>query len=198
MHNFYNFSKPTSDYLGEVMKNLSSIQIPGNNLFVTRRLVNFRTKQKYCSVLKIVRDYNYSAKRIKGSIPNLNKSADDYIPTSYTTQTYHNFINTLNDSLLYYLVFFGITLHFKEDGWIIFNIQQTGKFAINLLHFIVFIIHAHWRENVYIIKNIIYYIMYYIHYIYYTLCIYIHTYIRTIIRNIQFQCKIILYIFNIT
>jgi len=172
LHKFYNFSEPTFDYFGEVMKNFLSIQMSADNLLLMRQLIKSPTKQKYCPVVKIVRDYNYPMERIKASIQNinLNKSVDDYIPISYTTQTYHNFIDPLNNIILYPLRSFEFTFHFKDDGWVIFNIQQTGKFAINLLHFIVFIIYTHWREKVYIIKNfIIHYIMYYIYYIYYTL-----------------------------
>jgi len=98
------------------MKNLSSIQISADHLSLITELIKSPTKRKYCPVVKIVRDYNYSIPGwIQATIYNLNKMVD-YIPMSYTMEL---------------------------GNFIVYNLQQTGKFAINLLYFIVFIIHTH-------------------------------------------------------
>jgi len=93
--------------------------------------------QKYYPVLKITREYSSPVERIQVSMHNLNKLANYEIPVTYTTQTYHNFTGTLNNTLLSYFLTFGLHLKFKEDGWILFNIQQTGKYVTNLSHFIM-------------------------------------------------------------
>jgi len=142
------------------MENLSSIQMSrGNSLRIVSQPIESLTKQKYCPVVKIVRDYNYPIGRIKVTSydTNLNKKMHDYISK-------------------------------KWGNFTLFNLKQFGKFAINLSHFIVFIIHTHWRERFTLLKILfiilcIIYSTFIIHYIYiHTL--YIHTYIRTIIRNI--------------
>jgi len=104
------------------------------------RINNFWTEQKYYPVLKITQEYSCSEEWIQVLMQNLNKLANFEIPVTYTTQTHHHFTGTLNNTLsLHYLLSFGLRLKFKEDGWILFNIQQTGKYVTNLSHFIMFI-----------------------------------------------------------
>jgi len=127
LNKFYNFSKPTFNYFGEVMKNLSPIPLSTDNLFIITQLIKFSTKRKYCPLVKIERDYNipshyiYPIGQVNATIQyqNLNNMVDDYIIRSYTTE--------LGD-------------------FIVYNLQETGKFAINLLHFIAFS-YIHIREK---------------------------------------------------
>jgi len=134
LHKFYNFSKP-ADTFGDVLKNFLTTQISANNFVVMRLIINYWTDQKYYSVLKITQDYHGEWAYVSH---NLSKMADYVIPITYTTQTHQHFTGTLNNTLLSFLTF-GLHLNFKEDGWILFNIQQTGKCVTNLSYFIMFL-----------------------------------------------------------
>jgi len=117
-----------------------------NNLFTIKQLMNYWINYKYCPVVKVIRDYNDPMLSIKIRIVNFDAHFDtlpDYyllVPVTYTTQTYHNFTYTSN-MLLDHRYSFRKDFNFKENGWILFNIQQTGKYTTNLLHFTLFIIH---------------------------------------------------------
>jgi len=94
--------------------------------------------QKYYPVLKVTRKYNSPVEWIQIS-HNLNKLMNYNIPITYTTQTHHHFTGTLNNTSLHKLLNVGLYLKFKKDSWILFNIQQIGKYVTNLSHFIMFI-----------------------------------------------------------
>jgi len=96
--------------------------------------------QKYYPVLKITREYSSSVEWVQVSthnLNNLNKLANYDVPITYTTQ---HFNGTSSKISLNYFLQFGLRLTFKENGWILFNIKQTGKYVTNLSHFIMFII----------------------------------------------------------
>jgi len=126
------------------MKNLIFTNVPGNIYSAVGDIIRIWTKQKYYPVLKITRDYNYpieliDAVLINVSIHNLNNLKNFYIPVTYTTQTHHNFVADFDSIFLHRFLSSGLRFYkVKEDGWILFNIQQTGMFAINLLHFIIY------------------------------------------------------------
>ncbi|XP_050455782.1 aminopeptidase N-like isoform X3 [Cataglyphis hispanica] len=96
------------------------------------------SKQKGYPVLNILK---HDSNSVNISIENLDKTNEDrWIPVSYTTETDANF----NDPapLLWlqppkkpfnhpYIHYFILTLKYREDGWVIFNIQQTGYYRVN-------------------------------------------------------------------
>jgi len=106
-----------------------------------KQLMNYWINHKYCLVVKVIRDYNDSMLSIKIWIVNFDThtSPDYYLPVTYTTQTYHKYIYKSNMLLNQWP--FQKKFDFKENGSILFNIKQTGKYTTNLLHFTLFIIH---------------------------------------------------------
>lgn len=95
-------------------------------------------------VLNISRNYKYidnvylpSSKSIKVTIERLSLIKSKWIPVTFTTQTSSDFNQTtplywfnIQDQIFKssYEHSFIMSLNYKEDGWVIFNIQQTGKF----------------------------------------------------------------------
>jgi len=141
--------------------NLSSIQMSKDDLLLISQLIKSLTKRKYCPVMKIVRDYTIGRINVTFHDTNLYNKMYDY----YISKKWGNFI--------------------------MFNLKQTGKFAINLLHFIVFIIHTHWRVRFTLLKILViilciiystFIIHTYIHYIY------IHTYVQ-LLEIFNFHAK---------
>jgi len=136
LHIFCNFSKP-ADYFGEVIEDLFTKKSANNLYFIWLITKSWKgiLSQKYYPVLKITREYNSPLEWIQVSTHNLNKLANYDIPITYTTQTHRHFTSTLNNILLRHFLKFGLRL--KENGWILFNIQQTGKYVTNLSHFML-------------------------------------------------------------
>lgn len=101
-----------------------------------RQLIDYWTDQKYYSVLKMTQGYHGEWTYVL--MHNLSKVVNYIIPVTYTTQTHQHFTGILNTTSLSCLTS-GLHLNFKEDGWVLFNIQQTGKCVTNLSHFIMFL-----------------------------------------------------------
>jgi len=90
--------------------------------------------QRYPSVLEVTR--NYSTYHVTVSVQFYNKLDEEqyYIPLSYATESNANFTITWTNSLLtpqnskieFYF--------FENNQWIIFNLQQAGKYGIINLH----------------------------------------------------------------
>lgn len=96
-------------------------------------------EQKHYPIIKIIRDYNDPMNSINITIQNFNTSKYYCIPISFTTQKYPNFDNTSAQIWLNKIPYYSFELSFKEDGWMIFNIQQTGKYlTINFSIFILY------------------------------------------------------------
>jgi len=105
-----------------------------------KQLMNYWINYKYCPVVEVIRDYDNPISSIKMRIVNFDAhtSSNYFLLVTYTTQTYRNFTYTSNIFLNRY---FKTNFNFKENGWILFNLQQTGKYTTNLLHFTLFIVH---------------------------------------------------------
>ncbi|XP_025263435.1 aminopeptidase N-like isoform X2 [Camponotus floridanus] len=121
-------NKPANTF-GKVLENFSVTQLSANNFIVMKLIINYWTDDKYYSVLKMTQggrhgEWTYVLTH------NLSKVVDYIIPVTYTTQKHQHFTGTLDTILLSFLTF-GLHLNSKEDGWILFNIQQTGYYRIN-------------------------------------------------------------------
>ncbi|XP_029666239.1 aminopeptidase N-like [Formica exsecta] len=96
------------------------------------------SKQKGYPVLNVL---HHDADSVNVSVANLNGPNENrWIPVSYATETYPNF--NIPAPLLWlkppkkpfnhpYNHYFILPLRYREDGWIIFNIQQIGYYRIN-------------------------------------------------------------------
>ncbi|XP_025271126.1 aminopeptidase N-like [Camponotus floridanus] len=116
-------NKPTLNYFGEIMTNLSynqkSTYKSTYNLTrikeLTTMLLKSPIKRVYYTVMEVVRDYKtyyYSIKPIKRLISNLNKSADDYISDS----------TELNNSMIY---------NIGPLDFLVYNSKETGYYRVN-------------------------------------------------------------------
>lgn len=88
-------------------------------------------KHKHYPIINIRRlhYYGYPISFIKISMQNYNTSNDYCIPLTFTTQEHCNFENTLPSiSLTKSLSSQILELPMEKDSWILFNIQQTGKY----------------------------------------------------------------------
>ncbi|XP_025266181.1 glutamyl aminopeptidase-like isoform X2 [Camponotus floridanus] len=94
-------NKPTFNYFGEIVKNLSSIQISTGNLSTISQLIISLPKQKYCDVksVKLERDYNQSIRQLKVTI-----YSNYYIPESF---------------------------HIKFGNIVIHNTEQSNYYRVN-------------------------------------------------------------------
>ncbi|XP_025270742.1 aminopeptidase N-like isoform X2 [Camponotus floridanus] len=109
-------NKPTFNYFGEIMKNLSSIQISTDNLSIISQLIISLPKQKYCDVrsVKLERDYNQSITQLKVTI-----YSNYYIPESFHIK-FSNIVLHNKKQSKYYRV------NYEIENW-----QRIAKF----LHF---------------------------------------------------------------
>lgn len=98
-------------------------------------------EQKHYPVIKIIRDYDDPMNSINITIQNFNTSKHYCIPISYTTQEYVDFDDTSADIWLNKIPYYLFELRFKEDGWVIFNIQQTGKYLMIHYYFSMLILY---------------------------------------------------------
>ncbi|XP_025264829.1 aminopeptidase N-like [Camponotus floridanus] len=96
-------NKPTFNYFGEIMKNLSSNQISTDKLFTIRQLFITLPKQKYCDVLllKLVRNVNQPIKALQLKVT--------IYSNYYKPKTYFR----------------------KLNNFVIYNLAQTGYYRIN-------------------------------------------------------------------
>lgn len=88
------------------------------------------TMQKGYPVLNVTRPYRDFLDTLYIYIENLDiPNENRWIPVTYTTETDLNFNDTApriwlhpprNERFIY-------TMNYREDGWVILNIQQTGK-----------------------------------------------------------------------
>lgn len=115
----------------------------GSPMYSVEKVIRVWEKQEGYLVLNIFRDYKYienvylPSNKIKISVENLSLLKSKWISLSFTTQTSPDFNKTtpstwynLPDEAFkppyqHNLIY---SLSYREDGWIIFNIQQTGKF----------------------------------------------------------------------
>ncbi|XP_029176837.1 aminopeptidase N-like [Nylanderia fulva] len=93
------------------------------------RTMEYWASEEHCPLVKIIRYYDNPTAKIVISVPNFDILKTYCLPITFTTQTYRNFNNFSYISLI--TRNFVLTLPFKEDGWIIFNIQQTGYYRVN-------------------------------------------------------------------
>lgn len=110
---------------------LGPIKIFTQELFTMIYGIDSWTNQKYYPTIKIVRDYDHPAHEIIVITQNYNASRDNLysIPLTFTTQKHLDFDDTLcrywglnsRESII-------IKLDYKENGWVIFNKQQIGKY----------------------------------------------------------------------
>ncbi|XP_072748331.1 aminopeptidase N-like [Anoplolepis gracilipes] len=99
------------------------------------------TKRNGYIVLTIVRNYTSNSNIIHILAQNLNFPREDrWIPVTFTTETKSNFISTTPHLWLppvrkeidpMYIHSYTYNLNDKEDGWVIFNIQQTAYLRVN-------------------------------------------------------------------
>lgn len=97
--------------------------------FNIRNMMDPWTKQNSYPILLVVRYSNSAQLGIMNILPQ-NASDNWRIPVTYTTQTHLNFNNTLpNLWLKSGNLFRGHFFNSSAEGdWIIFNLQQTGKY----------------------------------------------------------------------
>lgn len=100
-----------------------------------RQTIDLWTDKTYYPVLNVKRDYQNDNVLI--SVENLSTQKDDkwQIPVTITTQTKHNFTLPFRDhgqwlkTTLWYSPTCKFFLPYKEHGWVIINLQQTGKYS---------------------------------------------------------------------
>ncbi|XP_029169213.1 endoplasmic reticulum aminopeptidase 2-like [Nylanderia fulva] len=88
--------------------------------------------QRRCPLIKVARNYSDPKNQTQVWVQYFNDKIEvSYIPLTFTTETSPNF----NNFTTYFLpVSRYYVFSFKEDRWVIFNLQQVGKYRqINLL-----------------------------------------------------------------
>ncbi|XP_029177613.1 aminopeptidase N-like [Nylanderia fulva] len=93
--------------------------------------------EKYCPLIKVVRNYDDPKNRTFVWIENIDTLKIQCIPITFTTQTSSDFNNFIYYSLCKQwgikrlLEPLKLSLPYKEDGWMIFNLQQIGYYRVN-------------------------------------------------------------------
>lgn len=105
----------------------SIINLYKSELLNMINIINPWTKQKHYPTISIKRDYDHPYSMIV-LIENYNPTHHYCIPLTYTTQTDLDFKDTLPRYWLNKTEPHLIDIKFKENGWVIFNLQQIGKY----------------------------------------------------------------------
>lgn len=99
-----------------------------------QELINLWTDKTDYPVLQVIRNY-YNASNVLIWVNNANTQHNQrrQIPLTITTQTEHNFTLPFRDHgkwliTTWYPKNYEFFLPYEEDGWIIVNLQQTGKY----------------------------------------------------------------------
>lgn len=106
---------------------LSAIKLSKSDLLYMIHIIDAWTKQKHYPTLNITRNYLHASIKIDVLIENYNASNRYCIPVTYTVQTSLNF-DTLSPYFVNETKSFHLYLGLKQDGWVIFNLQQIGKY----------------------------------------------------------------------
>ncbi|XP_029156065.1 leucyl-cystinyl aminopeptidase-like isoform X2 [Nylanderia fulva] len=101
---------------------------------ITLETMKYWTLEEHCPLIKVIRSYNESWSKMHISIQNSDILRIYCMPVTFTTQTYPNFT-----SFTHYPLCKAIDLNYtyshKEEGWIIFNLQQiviAGQLNANI------------------------------------------------------------------
>ncbi|XP_029162774.1 aminopeptidase N-like [Nylanderia fulva] len=86
--------------------------------------------EKHCPLIKVVRNYNDPMSQATVTTQYIDILEVRYIPITFTTEASPDF-NNFNHHYLDVSRDFNLTLPFKKDGWMIFNIQQVGYYRVN-------------------------------------------------------------------
>ncbi|XP_029161758.1 aminopeptidase N-like [Nylanderia fulva] len=86
--------------------------------------------EKHCPLIKVERSYKDPMSQTTISIQYIDILEIRCIPITFTTETSSNF-NNFTHYFLHVSRDFELSLPFKEDGWMIFNIQQVGYYRVN-------------------------------------------------------------------
>ncbi|KAL6427822.1 hypothetical protein ACFW04_008335 [Cataglyphis niger] len=108
----------------------SIINVYKSELLNMINIINPWTKQKHYPTIIVKRDYDDPYTKIV-LIENYNPSYHYCIPLTYTTQTDLDFNDTLPRYWLNKTEPHLIDIKFKENGWVIFNLQQIGYYRVN-------------------------------------------------------------------
>ncbi|XP_029162772.1 aminopeptidase N-like [Nylanderia fulva] len=112
----------------DFMENVASITDLDMPLQLTKmKLWDF---EKHCPLIKVVRNYNDPMSQATVTTQYIDILKIRYIPITFTTEASPDF-NNFNHHYLYVLRDFKLSLPFKENGWMIFNIQQVGYYRVN-------------------------------------------------------------------
>lgn len=108
---------------------VSSVNIPHINI---SQIMDAWTKKMHYPILNIKRDYHNGIHMTISVENNITDQDNWYIFVTITTETELNFFNTLHGHWLQFTPqsypYLEISLPHKEDGWIIANLQQMGKY----------------------------------------------------------------------
>jgi len=97
--------------------------------FNIKSIIDSWTTQSCFSVLEVMRNYSSNAVTISIRFPNKLDEKQYYIPVTYTTESELNFtITWTNITWLTPWHPQEIKFFLEEDQWIIFNLQQAGKY----------------------------------------------------------------------
>ncbi|XP_029156058.1 aminopeptidase N-like [Nylanderia fulva] len=90
--------------------------------------------EKHCPIVKVVRNYRNPISQTKVWIQYIDLLKNRCIPVTFTTQEFPDFNNFTHHLLCQFIREsrdFELLLPFKENGWMIFNIQQIGYYRVN-------------------------------------------------------------------
>ncbi|KAL6439072.1 hypothetical protein ACFW04_003811 [Cataglyphis niger] len=136
IHTYVYKKEHNSDNFWETLKNIYDKINKGSSDI--KKMMYPWSKKKGYPVLNILKHHSNS---LNISIENLDETNEDrWIPVSYTTETDSNFNDPAPHLWLQppkkpfnypYTHYFILPLKYREDGWIIFNIQQAGYYRVN-------------------------------------------------------------------
>lgn len=99
-----------------------------------KNLMNMKRWHIYCPILEVMRNYAENYMNITISNYDTIKQYNFIIPITFTTQNKLEFMNlkSLEDERLIFIrrneLNKTITIRLIEDGWVMFNLKQTGKY----------------------------------------------------------------------
>ena len=100
-----------------------------------KQMMDIWTIQEHCPVLNVIRDYSSGRVKISKEFHDKLDWKPYFIPVTYTNETNINFNITSPHWIIDYCLTQSnpeIEIQFNDkDKWIIFNIQQTGKYYVN-------------------------------------------------------------------
>ncbi|XP_029155000.1 uncharacterized protein LOC114928071 [Nylanderia fulva] len=123
--NILSYANSTLSHCLGSMNHLNVAFKMNNAVRLTR--MKYWSSEKHCPLIKVKRNYSDPMSQTTVSIQYIDILKIRHIPITFTTEASLNF-NNFTHHFLNVSEDLKLSLPFKEGGWMIFNIQQVGKY----------------------------------------------------------------------